>query len=205
MDLPRGGVWGRELGDRCCHLWDGNPVTLSFSSGLLYEQFEAFEITLLSPFGTGVDPALVDQNVDRVEPGNFALEFVVMSLHELIQFLDRDTFRMLTHQAENQLDGTILLGEFSTVRHDCSFLPPFFLAFFAMGDTWPEALSGGCRRRRANGSVELTVGFRTADYKAVNQVLPVGCPPSATRNGSFTFRRRSTPQLFSHTFTAFST
>src|SRR5277367_347589 len=104
-------------------------------TGLLYEQFEAFEITLLSPFRAGVDPALVDQDVDRVEPGNFALEFIVMSLHQLIQFLDRDTFGMLTHQAENQLDGTILLGEFSTVRHDCSFLPPFFLALFAMGDT----------------------------------------------------------------------
>ena len=52
--------------------------------GLLHEQFEAFEITLLSPFWAGVDPALVDQNVDRVEPGNFALEFIVMSLHELI-------------------------------------------------------------------------------------------------------------------------
>ena len=53
-------------------------------TGLLHEQFEAFEITLLSPFRAGVDPALVDQNVDRVEPGNFALEFIVMSLHELI-------------------------------------------------------------------------------------------------------------------------
>jgi hypothetical protein len=109
---------------------------------LLHEQFEAFEITLLSPFRAGVNPALVDQDVDRVEPGNFALEFIVMSLHQLIQFVDRDTFGMLTHQAENQLDGTILLGEFSTVRHDCSFLPPFFLALLAMGDTWPEALSG---------------------------------------------------------------
>jgi hypothetical protein len=110
--------------------------------GLLYEQFEAFEITLLSPFRAGVDPALVDQNVDRVEPGDFSLEFIVMSLHQLIQFLDGDTFGMLTHHAKNQLDGTILLGEFSTVRHDCSFLPPFFLALVAMGDTWPEALSG---------------------------------------------------------------
>jgi len=53
-------------------------------TGLLYEQFEAFQITLLSPFWAGVNPALVDQNVDRVEPGNFALEFIVMSLHELI-------------------------------------------------------------------------------------------------------------------------
>jgi hypothetical protein len=53
-------------------------------TGSLYEQFEAFEITLLSPFWAGIDPALVDQNVDRVEPGNFALEFIVMSLHELI-------------------------------------------------------------------------------------------------------------------------
>jgi hypothetical protein len=104
--------------------WDPPPrVQLAWACTvwLLHEQFEAFEITLLSPFWAGVDPALVDQNVDRVEPGNFALEFIVMSLHELIQFLDRDTFGMLTHQAENQLDGTILLGEFSTVRHDCSF------------------------------------------------------------------------------------
>lgn len=65
-----------------------------------------------------------------------------MSLHQLIKFMDRDTFGMLPHEAKNQLDGTILLGEFSTVRHDCSFLPPFFLAILAMGDTWPEALSG---------------------------------------------------------------
>lgn len=65
-----------------------------------------------------------------------------MSLHELIQFVDRDTFWMLTHQVENQLDGTILLGEFSTVRHDCSFLPPFFSRYLRLGDTWPEALSG---------------------------------------------------------------
>jgi hypothetical protein len=86
--------------------------------------------------------------------------------------MDRDTIGMLTHQAENQLDGTILLGEFSTVRHDCSFLPPFFLALLAMGDTWPEALSGN-HRRRADGSLELTVGFRTADYKAVNRIMPV--------------------------------
>jgi hypothetical protein len=82
---------------------------------LLHEQLKAFEIAFFSPLGTGVDPALIDQNIDRVEPGNFALEFVVMSLHELIQFLDGDTFWMLTHQTENQLDGTILLGEFSTV------------------------------------------------------------------------------------------
>ena len=123
-------------------MWDGRLSPYPCCGGLLYEQFEAFEITLLSPFRAGVDPALVDQNVDRVEPGNFSLEFVVMSLHQLIQFLDGDTFGMLTHQAENQLDGTILLGEFSTVRHDCSFLPPFFLASVAMGDTWPEALSG---------------------------------------------------------------
>ena len=78
-------------------------------------------MTLLSPFWAGVNPALVDQNVDRVEPGNFALEFIVMSLHELIQFVDRDTIGTLTHQVKNQLDGTILLGKFSTVRHDCRF------------------------------------------------------------------------------------
>jgi hypothetical protein len=122
MDLRRRGVLGAlgswatgvaVVGRERCH-----PI---LCAGLLHEEFEAFEITLLSPFRTGVDPTLVDQNVDRVEPGNFALEFVVMSLHELIQFLDGDTFGMLTHQAENQLDGTILLGEFSTVRHDCSF------------------------------------------------------------------------------------
>ena len=56
-----------------------------------------------------------------------------MSLHQLIQFLDRDTFGMLTHQAENQLDGTILLGEFSTVRHDCSFCLRFFARYLRWG------------------------------------------------------------------------
>ena len=117
MDLPdaREGVLGAgswATGVAVCGTGRLSPYPWV---GLLYEQFEAFEITLLSPFWAGVDPALVDQNVDRVEPGNFALEFVVMSLHELIQFLDGDTFWMLTHQTENQLDGTILLGEFSTV------------------------------------------------------------------------------------------
>jgi len=95
-----------------------------------------------------------------------------MSLHQLIQFVDRDPFGVLTHQAENQLDGTILLGKFSTIRHDCSFLPPFFLALLAMGDTWPEALPGN-GRRRVDGSVDQTVAFRTAEFKAVNRVMPV--------------------------------
>jgi hypothetical protein len=97
---------------------------------------------LLSPFWAGVDPALVDQDIDRVEPGNFALEFIVMSPHELIQFVDRDTVGVLTHQAENQLDGAILLGKFSTVRHDCSFCLRFSRVYLRLGDTWPEALSG---------------------------------------------------------------
>jgi hypothetical protein len=80
---------------------------------------------------------------------------------------------MLSHQAKNQLDGTILLGEFSTVRHDCSFLPPFFLALLAMGDTWPEALSGDIVGGEQTGRWNWPSDFRTADYKAVNQVLPV--------------------------------
>ena len=86
--------------------------------------------------------------------------------------MDRDTIGMLTHQAEDQLDGTILLGEFSSVRHDCSFLPPFFSRYLRWG-TRGLKLFPGYRRRRADGSVELTVGFRTADYKAVNPVLPI--------------------------------
>jgi hypothetical protein len=144
MDLPdaREGHWGQGVGRQVLPSVGRVGCRPILWVGLLYEQFEAFEITLLSPFWAGVDPALVDQNVDRVEPGDFSLEFIVMSLHQLIQFLDGDTFGMLTHHAKNQLDGTILLGEFSTVRHDCSFLPPFFLALLAMGDTWPEALSG---------------------------------------------------------------
>jgi hypothetical protein len=35
---------------------------------------------------------------------------------------------MLPHQAEDRLNGTILLGEFATVSHDSSFSPPFYLA-----------------------------------------------------------------------------
>ncbi len=72
-----------------------------FRVSLFYEEFQAFKVALLSPFWTGVDPTFVDQNVDRVEPGNLALEFVVMSLHELIQFMNRDTFGMLPHEAKN--------------------------------------------------------------------------------------------------------
>src|SRR5216683_8364532 len=80
------------------------------------------------------------------------------------------------------------------------------LRFFSRYLRWGTRglkLFPGNRRRRADGSVELTVAFRTVDYKAVNQVMPVGCPPSATRNGSFTFRRRSTSQSFSHTSITF--
>ena len=51
-----------------------------------------------------------------------------MRAYQLIQLIDGDTFRMLTHQAEDRLNGTILLGEFATVSHDSSFSPPFYLA-----------------------------------------------------------------------------
>ena len=47
-----------------------------------------------------------------------------MGLHQLIQFIDSDTFRMLAHEIENKLNDTILLGEFATVYHGCCFLPP---------------------------------------------------------------------------------
>jgi hypothetical protein len=82
----------------------------------------------------------------------------------------------------------------------------FCLRFFSHYLRWGTRglkLFPGYRRRRVDGSVILTVGFRTADYKAVNQVMPVGCPPSATRNGSFTFRGRMTPQSFSRTSVTF--
>ncbi len=95
-------------------------VTVLFPE-LFCEQLEALEVAFFSPFGAGVDPALVYQNVDRIEPGNFALEFVVMRTHQLMEFIDGDTFRMLTHQTEDRFDGTVLLGEFTTVRHDSSF------------------------------------------------------------------------------------
>jgi hypothetical protein len=62
-----------------------------------------------------------------------------MSLHQFIQLTDGDTFGMLTHQTEDRFDGTVLLGEFSAVRHDCSFLPPFFSRYLGRGDTWPGA------------------------------------------------------------------
>jgi hypothetical protein len=51
-----------------------------------------------------------------------------MGAYQFIQLIDCDTFRMLTHQAEDRLNGTILLGEFATVSHDSSFSPPFYLA-----------------------------------------------------------------------------
>jgi hypothetical protein len=51
-----------------------------------------------------------------------------MRAYQFIQLIDCDTFRMLTHQAEDRLNGTILLGEFATISHDSSFSPPFYLA-----------------------------------------------------------------------------
>jgi hypothetical protein len=45
-----------------------------------------------------------------------------MRAHQLIQITYGDTIRMQTDQAENQLDGTVLLGKFSTVRHDLHLL-----------------------------------------------------------------------------------
>jgi hypothetical protein len=51
-----------------------------------------------------------------------------MRAYQFIQLIDCDTFRMLPHQAEDRLNGTILLGEFATVSHDSSFSPPFYLA-----------------------------------------------------------------------------
>lgn len=44
-----------------------------------------------------------------------------MGAHQLIKFTDGDAFGMLTHQTEDRFDGTVLFGEFSTVRHDSGF------------------------------------------------------------------------------------
>jgi len=44
-----------------------------------------------------------------------------MLTHQFVQPTDGDTFGMLTHQAEDRFDSAILLGKFTTVRHDSSF------------------------------------------------------------------------------------
>jgi hypothetical protein len=56
-----------------------------------------------------------------MKPRNFAADLVLMRAYQFIQLIDCDTFRMLTHQAEDRLNGTILLGEFATISHDYSF------------------------------------------------------------------------------------
>jgi hypothetical protein len=91
-------------------------------------QFKTFEIASLPPFGAGVDSALVNQNINGMKPRDFASHLVFMRAYQFIQLIDCDTFRMLTHQAEDRLNGTILLGEFATISHDFSFSPPFYLA-----------------------------------------------------------------------------
>jgi hypothetical protein len=63
-----------------------------------------------------------------MKPRDFASHLVFMRAYQFIQLIDCDTFRMLTHQAEDRLNGTILLGEFATISHDFSFSPPFYLA-----------------------------------------------------------------------------
>jgi hypothetical protein len=102
---------------------------------------------------------------------------------------------MLTHQTENQLDGTILLGEFATVRHDCSFLPPFFSRYLRWG-TRGLKLFPGISSVRIDSSAAPTVRFLTADDKAVNPVVPIWRLPPANRNGIFYIPGRSTPQTF---------
>jgi hypothetical protein len=53
-----------------------------------------------------------------MEPSNLTSDLVVMRLYEFIQFIDGQTFRMLTHQTQNRLNGTVLLWKFTTIRHD---------------------------------------------------------------------------------------
>ncbi len=94
-----------------------------------------------------------------------------MRTHQFIQFIDGDTFRMLTHQTEDRLDGTVLLGEFTTVRHDSSFSPPFFSRYLEGGHVAWSPLPGHYRLR-ISGAVAFIDRFEQLISKAVNLVLP---------------------------------
>jgi hypothetical protein len=104
-----------------------------------------------------------------------------MRAYQFIQLIDGDTFRMLTHQAEDRLNGTILLGEFATISHDFSFSPPFYLALPGRVIKGLELSTNSIGHDRlcavrddANGSVSRT-------RKPVLQLLG----PPANRDGIF--------------------
>ncbi len=123
-----------------------------------------------------------------------------MSLHELIQFLDGDTFWMLTHQAENQFDGTILLGEFSTVRHDCSFSPPFFSRYLRRG-TRGLKLVPGLYWLRIGGPVAQTRPIsNNSQQSSKSKYCQFGALLPANRNGSFHIPRKEYTTVVSKAF-----
>jgi hypothetical protein len=105
---------------------------------LLRKQLKALEIALLTPLGTGVDPALVNQYIHGMEPGNLTPDLVVMRLYEFIQFIDGESFRMKTHQAQDRLNGTVLLRKFTTIRHDSTSRTS--IALPGRGDPWVWSL-----------------------------------------------------------------
>jgi hypothetical protein len=105
---------------------------------LLREQLKALEIALLTPLGAGINPAFVDQYIHRMEPGNLTPNFVVMRLYEFIQFINGETFRMRTHQAQNRFNGTVLLRKLTTIRHNSTSRTS--IALPGRGDPWVWSL-----------------------------------------------------------------
>src|ERR1700722_16770005 len=76
-----------------------------------------------------------------MEPGNLPPDLVVMRLYEFVQFVNGKTFRMKTHQAQDRLNGTVLLRKFTTIRHDSTSRTS--IALPGRGDPWVWSLFSG--------------------------------------------------------------
>lgn len=89
-------------------------------------KLERFQVAFFTPPGTGVYAAFVDENVNGMKPGDFALDFVLVGTHEFIQLADGDAIGVKAHEIEDRFDGAVLLWKFSTIRHDFTFWLPGF-------------------------------------------------------------------------------
>src|ERR1700678_1998722 len=76
-----------------------------------------------------------------MEPGNLASDLVVMRLYEFIQFVDGEAFRVQAHQAQDRLNGTVLLRKFTTIRHDSTSRTS--IGLLGRGDPWVWSLFSG--------------------------------------------------------------